>query len=396
MRRQILGALAAATGVLALSAAIPTTAQAQAVRGVTDTEIVIGTYTDLSGVTVAWGVNNANSIRMAFDEVNAKGGIHGRKIKYIIEDNQYQVPRSIQAANKLINRDNVFLMIANAGTPMNNATMPDQLAKNVPNIFPLTSARSMYEPYHRLKFGLASSYYDQMRAAVKYLVEVKGKKALCAMYQDTDFGRDVMDGVRAQMDAMKLTLVAESAHKPTDADFSASVAKLKDAKCDVVMLGAIVRDTNQIVSSIRKIGWDVLVMNQVAGYDSAVAEVPGGATEGMLCMTSALFVSADDPNPAVQAFLKNYKQLYGRDPNFAAQIGYTAATTLIEGLQKAGRTLTLDSFIAGMEQVKDFKDIFGSPPMSFGPNVRQGSNRSYIAVVKGGKWALAETNPVGY
>jgi len=110
------------------------------VRGVTDSEIVIGTYTDLSGVTVAWGVNNSNAIRMAFEEQNAKGGINGRKIRYILEDNQYQVPRSIQAANKLINRDNVFLLIANGGTPMNNAVLPDQLAKGVPNMFPLTCA----------------------------------------------------------------------------------------------------------------------------------------------------------------------------------------------------------------------------------------------------------------
>lgn len=392
MRRTILAAMGAALGALALSA-LP--AQAQ-VRGVSDTEITIGTYTDLSGVTVAWGVNNSNAIRMAFDEINAKGGIKGRKIKYIVEDNQYQVPRSIQAANKLINRDNVFLLIANGGTPMNNAVMPDQLAKGVPNLFPLTSARSMYEPYHKLKFGLVSSYYDQMRSGVKYMVEKKGKKNLCAMYQDTDFGRDVMDGVRDQLKAMNLTLAAETAHKPTDADFSASVAKLRDAKCDVIFLGTIVRDTNQIVGAVRKIGWDVDLMTQVAAYDSAVAEVPGGVTEGLLCMTSVIFVSADDPRPAVQAFLKGYKERYGREPNFAAQIGYTAAQLVIEGLKNAGRNLTLDSFIAGMEGIKNYKDIFGSPDMTFGPNVRQGSNMSLIAVVKGGKWALAEKDAVGY
>ena len=130
---------------------------ADSVRGVTDNEIVIGTYTDLSGVTAMWGVNNTNAWRMVFDDVNSEGGINGRKIKYIVEDNQYQIPRSVQAANKLINRDGVFMMVANGGTPMNNATMPDQLAKGVPNIFPLTSARSMYEPLHHLKFGFAAS-----------------------------------------------------------------------------------------------------------------------------------------------------------------------------------------------------------------------------------------------
>ena len=82
----------------------------------------------------------------------------------------------MQAANKLINRDNVFMMVANGGTPMNNATMPDQFAKGVPNVFPLTSARSMYEPLHHLKFGLAASYYDQMRSGVKLFVEQHGKQ----------------------------------------------------------------------------------------------------------------------------------------------------------------------------------------------------------------------------
>jgi branched-chain amino acid transport system substrate-binding protein len=391
MRRSIL----AMAGMFALFASF-TGLRAQTVRGVTDTEIVIGTYTDLSGVTVAWGVNNSNAIRMAFDEVNARGGIHGRRIRYIVEDNQYQVPRSIQASNKLINRDNVFLMIANGGTPMNNAVMPDQLAKNVPNMFPLTSARSMYWPYHRLKFGLASSYYDQMRAAVKLLVEQRGKKTLCAMYQDTDFGRDVMEGVRDQMKAMNVALAAETAHKPTDADFSAAVAKLRDAKCDVILLGTIVRDTNQIVAAVRKIGWDVPLMAQVAAYDSAVAEVPGGVTEGLECMTSVLFVGKDDPRPAVQAFQKGYREKYGRDPNFAAQIGYSAAQVLIEGLTKAGRNLSLDSFVAGMESIRDFNDIFGSPPLTYGPNIRQGSNQSYVAVVCAGKWELSIEKPVGY
>ena len=104
-----------------------------------------------------WGVNNTNAWRMAFDEANAKDGINGRKIKYIVEDSQYQVPRAVQASNKLPNRDNVFMMVSNGGTPMTNATMPEQLAKGVPNVFPLTAARSMYYPLDHLKVGFAAS-----------------------------------------------------------------------------------------------------------------------------------------------------------------------------------------------------------------------------------------------
>src|ERR1700735_1022432 len=135
--------------VATVALAVPATAGDNA--RVTDTEIAIGTYTDLSGVTAVWGTNDVNAYRMAFDEANAAGGINGRKIKYIVEDMQYQVPRAVQAANKLLNLDNVFIMVSNAGTPMNNATMPDQLSKGVPNIFPYTAARSMYTPLHHLR-----------------------------------------------------------------------------------------------------------------------------------------------------------------------------------------------------------------------------------------------------
>jgi branched-chain amino acid transport system substrate-binding protein len=103
---------------------LATAASAQTQRGVTDTEILVGTITDLSGVTAVQGVNNSNAVRLAFDEVNEKGGIHGRKIRYIVEDSQYQVPRAVQALNKLINSDGVFFTIEDGGTPMNNATFP--------------------------------------------------------------------------------------------------------------------------------------------------------------------------------------------------------------------------------------------------------------------------------
>ena len=369
------------------------------VRGVTDKEIVIGTSTDLSGVTVEWGVNNTNAIRMAFEEKNAKGGINGRTIKYIVEDSQYTVPRHVQAVNKLINLDKVFLLIANGGTPMNNATLPTMIEKGVPNVFPLTSARSMYSPLNKYKFGLASSYYDQMRSGIKYFVDNKGKKAVCAQSQDTDFGRDVMDGVREQLKSMegKALLVAEALNKPTDTDFTASVAKLHDSNCDLIVLGGIVRDTLQFVSAVRKTGWNVDMLGQAAIYDSAVAEAAGGTTEGIYTMAPVLFVAADDPKPEVQKFAADYKAKYGHVPNFAAQIGYTAAQVMMVGLEKAGKDLTADSFITGLESVKDYQDIFGSPKMTFAADKHQGSNESFLAQVQKGKWVpLLDRKPLGY
>ncbi|MBN8875123.1 MAG: ABC transporter substrate-binding protein [Rhodospirillales bacterium] len=370
-------------------------AHAQAVRGVTDTEIVIGTVSDLSGVTAVQGVNNTDAVRMVFDDVNAKGGIHGRKIKFVAEDSQYTVPRAVQAMNKLLNSDNVFLTISDGGTPMNDANMPAQFAKNVPNMFPLTAARSMYEPYNRLKFAQFASYYDEMRSAVKYFVEKRGRKKLCVAYQDSDFGKDVLAGVQAQADAMGMKVVATTAHRPTDTDFNAPVSKLKDAGCDVVFMGTIVRDTNIIIQTARKMGWNVDLVGQFASYDTAVATLAGGASEGFFCMTPALYAYPDDPRPEVQAFAKKYKERYGRDPNFHGEAGYTAASLVVMGLERAGRDLTVDSFIKAMESIHDYKDIFGSV-LSFGPDQHHASTKSFLTIVKDGRWVPVEESALAY
>jgi branched-chain amino acid transport system substrate-binding protein len=395
MSKSIIAAAAFALVLPAATLSNPAAA-AEPARGVTDTQIVIGTYTDLSGVTAMWGVNNSNSWRMVFDQVNAAGGINGRKIKYIVEDNQYQVPRSVQAANKLINRDGVFIMVANGGTPMNNAVMPDQLAKGVANIFPLTSARSMYEPLNHLKFGLGSSYYDQVRAGLKFFIEKRGKKQICTMAQDTDFGRDVTDGVKDQLKAENMTLAGETLHKPTDVDFSASVARMHDANCDMLVLGTIVRDAVQIISAVRKTGWKVDMMGQAASYDDVVAQVPGGTTEGFYSMTPMLFSAEGSESPEVKAFSDAYQRDYGKNPNFAAQIGYTGAQLVVQALKNGGRDLTADTFVSGMEAIKDYHDIFGSPVIAFSPTKHQGSNQSFLCVIKDGHWQLAEAEPLGY
>ncbi len=137
-------ALAGAAGLIASPAVVKRAAAAT--RGVSDTEVIIGMMTDMSGVTAVQGSNAAQSIRMAFDDVNANGGIHGRKIRFIVEDMEYQVPKAVQAMNKLVNRDNIFLAISSGGTPQMDAVLPMMLEKGVPSLFPLTCARSMYLP----------------------------------------------------------------------------------------------------------------------------------------------------------------------------------------------------------------------------------------------------------
>ncbi len=298
--------------------------------------------------------------------------------------------------NKLLNRDNIFFALANGGTPMNEAVMPAMFAANVPNIFPLTCARSMYEPFNRLKFGQFASYYDQMRAGVKYFAEKKGSKAIGAMTQDSDYGRDVLAGAVAQVKALGLTMAGETSHNPAATDFNAPVAKLREAGCDLIVLGTIVRDTTIILQTARKIGWKVDFVGNFATYSTAVAEAPGGSAEGFYSMAPGLYAYADDPRPAVRDFTSSYKKTYGLDVNYLGETGYSAASFVAAALRKAGRDLTLDSFLAALESMRNWEDIFGSPPLSLSATDHHASNRSFLSVVHDARWAPAESEPLSY
>lgn len=356
-------------------------------RGVTKTEIVLGMHTDLSGPAATYGVSSSNAVKMRFDEVNEAGGIHGRKIRLIVEDTQYQVPRAVQAGAKLFNRDRVFAIVGGLGTPMNNALFKDQFDAGVLNLFPLSAARSMYLPFHKLKFYGAASYVDQVKAGINYFVTKKGKKALCAMYQDTDFGKEVLDGVQAQAEKMNLKIVETVTHKPTDQDFSAQVTKLKAANCDLVVLGTIVRDSIVPYATARKIGWnEVDFLGSAATYDLFVAAAQGGVTEGLYAMGLTAMPYRDTLSPAAQKWFDLYKERYKVDPNIGAIYGHVAADLTVLGLEKTGPELTTDNFVKGLESIKSYHDIFGGPEASFGPDKHQGASSSFLAVVKGGRW----------
>jgi branched-chain amino acid transport system substrate-binding protein len=363
-------------------------------RGVTPTEVTFGMHTDLSGVAATYGVSSSNGVKMRFEEVNAAGGIDGRKLKVIVEDQGYQVPKAVQACNKLINRDKVFAFVAPLGTPMNNACFKDQFAAGVPNLFPLSAARSMYEPFERLKFYGAASYVDQIRSGIEYFVKNKGVKKVCVMYQDTDFGKEILEGAELQTKKLGIALAEKTAHKPTDQDFTAPITKLREAGCQLIAMGTIVRDSIVPYTTARKAGWnDVIFLGSAAVYDLVVGAAPG--MDGFYGMGLTEMPYADSEHPKVKAFVEAYKKKWNIDPNIGAVYGYVAADLTVQGLINAGKDLTTDSFVKGMEAIKDYHDIFNGPPVSFGPNIRQGANSSFLAEVKGGRWTRV-TQPIGF
>ena len=357
------------------------------VRGVTDTEIVLGSYTDLSGPTAIWGVGATNGARMRFDQANAEGGVHGRLIRFVVEDITYQLPKAIQAANKLINRDNIFAMLMAVGTPMNNAIMPQQFEAGVPNLFPISGGRQMVEPFHPLKFTQRGIYYDEVRAAVRHFVENEGKRKVCIIHHDSDYGQEIVDAVEDQLAAMGMQAVARAAHKPTESEFTAAVLRLREAECDMVAMATVHRDTILVLDTARKMGWeDVAWVGNNAAYGQVIADHESG--EGYYAFVHMAKIYPDDEkSPAVQAWWDRYVALYGDEPGLAAMEGYRAADLTLLALENAGRELTVDGLLKGVEAITDYTDIFGYP-VSFSPERHGGVRQSVLSQVRDGRFVV--------
>ena len=365
-------------------------------QGISDDEILFGMHTDLSGPASMIGKQSADGANMRFDEFNEAGGAYGRKVKFIVEDHQYTVPRAVQAANKLLKRDKIAFMLGSLGTPQNNAVLTDQLSMNVPNLFPLTAARSMFEPFHELKFTSGSTYYDQIRTGIKYLVENNNRSNVCVLYEDTDFGQEIVDGVKDQLDKMNMTLVETASAKPTDTDFTAQIKKLNNAGCDLVALGTIVRTTILPFMKANEMNWkDVDFVSTSASYFTVVAEQPNGAMNGLYCLNSVIFPYYDTANKIEKEWWDKFKEIYGKDPNTGALYGYIFADIAIEAINRAGEDLTVDSFVEAMETLNNFEDPLKTGAVTFSDTQRQGTNISYFFQVQNERFEVI-SGPLAY
>ncbi|MFD2853765.1 ABC transporter substrate-binding protein [Seohaeicola zhoushanensis] len=207
--------------------------------------------------------------------------MHGRKINYIVEDHGYQVPKAAQAANKLVNRDEVFAMLLSLGTPHNLAMFQIMEPKGVPNVSPITAARQMIDPPAPWKFAGTSSYYDAIKATTQYMADHEGTKKVCLMILPTDFGKEIEAAVHDLAAAGKVELGAEIGHKPDETDFTGALARVKDSGCDTVGMALGISQMINAVATARKLGMnDLKIMLSGAGFHTVVAK--GLAQQGVM------------------------------------------------------------------------------------------------------------------
>jgi branched-chain amino acid transport system substrate-binding protein len=362
---------------------------AQAIpQGISKNEILIGTIQDLSGPLSGYGKQAKAGMEMAIAEINETGGIHGRKIKLLVEDSGYDPKKAVLAAQKLVNQDKIFMMLGHIGTAQNEAAMPVQFEKDIINFFPLTAARSMYEPFHRLKFSTLPTYYEQIHSALPKLVRQKNVTKVCAIYQDDDFGLEVLQGAEDGLKTRQMALADKASFKRGATDFSSQVAKMQASGCEMVVLGTIIRETVGTIATARKMGYSPVFLGSSAAYTDLIPKLGGKGMEGLYATMTAQIPYADDPNPRVRRWVSTYKTQFNEDPSTISVFGYTTINVFASAMRDAGERPNTSKFIRAMEVMKIPGDMFGSPALKFTPTRRLGSDDSRMAQIQDGRWKV--------
>jgi branched-chain amino acid transport system substrate-binding protein len=374
---------ALALGILSMSAGL---AQAQQGQGISKDEIKVGTIQDLSGPLAGYGKQTRNGMILRAEEINEQGGINGRKIKLLIEDNAYDPRKAVLVAQKLVNQDKVFAVLGHIGTAMNNAAMPVQFEKGVINFFPVTAAREMYDPPHKLKFAFAATYYDQMRGGVREMFNRKKYAKPCVIYQDDEFGLEVLRGAEWALKSLGTDFAEKTSFKRGSTDFSSQVARMKAANCDLVVMGTIIRETIGTIGESRKTGFSPDFMVSSAGYTELIHKLGGKAMDGLYGMHTAAQPYLDTADDKVRFWATKYQTKFSEEPTVFSAYGYAIVDTFAAAARAAGPGLTVDSFVKAMESMKVPPDIFGSPPLTFSATKRLGNDQSRMSQIQNGRW----------
>ena len=381
MMKPLLSALAAALGLAAGAA------QAQS-QGVSKDEILVGSIQDLSGPLAPFGKAVRQGMVLRVEEANEQGGVNGRKLKLIVEDSGYDPKKAVLAAQKLVNQDKIFIMAAHIGTAQNNAAMPIQFEKNIVNFFPVTAAREMYEPLNRLKYSFAVTYYDQMRTWLPKMVKDKGAKKVCTIYQDDEFGLEVMRGAEAGLKTMNMEFTEKTSYKRGATDFSSQVAKMKGSGCELVVLGTIIRETIGTIGEARKTGFNPVFFGSSASYTWLIPKLGGKPMDGLISTMGAQHPYLDEASQPLRFWATKYKTRFNEDPDVFAVYGYAILDAFIKGAAKAGPNLSTDSFIKAMDTMTIPPDIFGSAEATFTATKRLGSDASRMSQIVDGRWKV--------
>jgi branched-chain amino acid transport system substrate-binding protein len=354
-RHSILAAVGLAAGL-----AVPVFAQ----QGVTDTEILVGDILPLTGPPALLGVAHNLGVKVAVSEVNAAGGINGRKVRLISEDDGYVPSRTVQGVRKLLTSDKVFALTSLSGTAQGQAALPVVKQAGIPTMATISLFEELYKPVSKNVFAIGGNHESATAALVAKVADKFPGKKWAIISQDDDYGELVRAGFEEVQKDKKLTVVSSQIYKKGQADFSSEILKVKQSGAEVLMAGGVLGENVAMAKELERNGYKIPMAVTYVSRVPATVKLMGSAGENVYTVD---FVALED-SPRGKAFLDKARQYLA--PEEQARVnrytftGYAGARVLFEAMKRCGKNLTWDCTNAELAKTQNF-DTGVMSPVSF-------------------------------
>lgn len=320
--------------------------------GISDKEIVLGTHLDLSGPVAAAMPAFRNGMQMRVDEMNEAGGIHGRRIRLVIEDNASQPPQAMRAVDKLLRKDEVFAMLCPFGSGPSVATAKKVVDAGVPMFAPYAASALVRQAAgpSPLLFTTNPHYDTTTGAGVRWALENLGSKRVGLVYQEGAFGELVGKGVKAALAARKVPLVAEASYKVGDLDMSSQVSRMQAAQADLIVAATTLRETIAVGAEVKKLGLaGVNVLTASPGRSTMTPALGKQGVEGMYGCGIWTITPPEQATGGLKAFYDSYRKRFSTAPEDVSVAFYDFTAWFLQALTAAGRDVTADKLVKALQ-----------------------------------------------
>ncbi|NDP42138.1 MAG: ABC transporter substrate-binding protein [Aromatoleum sp.] len=366
-----------AWSIAGLVLSIATIEAATAQDGITPTTILIGQSAAFSGPAAQLGIQMRDGAKLWIDQVNAQGGVNGRRIELKSRDDKYESKLAADNTKKLIDEDRVFALFAYVGTPTSQASLPIFTEAKVPFVAPFTGAELLRTPFNRYIFNVRASYFDETERIVDHLAR-SGVKRFAIMYQNDSYGQAGLEGVKRALAKRNMTLAALGTVERNTTNVADAVKTIHAAQPEATIMISAYSSTAEFVRQMRKAGSVSQFFTVSFVGSTALAETLGA--EGRGVMISQVVPFPWSPLvPIVKEFLDMAKRSGKVDVNFSSLEGFIAAKVLVEGLRRTGKDPTREKFISAMEGISNLE--IGGFLVKFSPETHNGSQYVDLSMI---------------
>jgi ABC-type branched-subunit amino acid transport system substrate-binding protein len=347
--------------------------------------VKVGMSGPFSGGLSLLGQSVRDGVEVAFAEINEGGGVNGRKLQFIAEDDGYEPMRTIASAKKLVEQDKVVALLAVTGTAPSAALLPFVTESKTPLLFPYAFAHALTSPVKRDVFTTLPEVRVQMMVLANYILKELKQTKVAAIYQNDDFGQDAVAGLEERFKGANVTLTKLPFDRGTT-NFSGVVAQAKAAGVEHVVFLGIPKDAALVMREANNLGWKPQFSGHNALGDPQTFQLAGPLAEGAIAI--AVMEPLDSDKPAVKAFLaaqQKYKP--NTKPTTYSMHGYQSGKLFAEILKRTGGKTDEASIVGALEGMKNY-DTGLMAPLSFASDRHAGALSGAIMKAEGGKWKI--------